>query len=86
MVPSRPKTAAEARGDSCDYRLGLLRRPVLSSGGREARPVGPWTRGRRRGVPCYVSVAELAPGGVSGRLGANPTAEDGPVNDDTEVT
>ena len=50
-----------------------------------ARPVGPWADERRRGVPAYVSVAPLAPGGVSVRLGASPRAEDGPVNDGKEV-
>ena len=33
------------------------------------RPVGPWANGRRQGVPIYVSVAPLAPGGLTARLG-----------------
>ena len=43
---------------------------VRFSGGHRARPVGPWANGRRQGVPNFVSVAPLAPGGVSARLGA----------------
>ena len=35
-----------------------------------ARPVRPSAYGRRQGVPNFVSVAPLAPGGVSARLGA----------------
>ena len=33
-------------------------------------PVGPRANGRRQGLPTYVSVAPLALGGVSARLGA----------------
>ena len=56
------------------------------SGFREAAacPVGPWATGRRQGVPAYVFAASLAPGGVSGRLGANRGAVDGSVNDNEE--
>ena len=35
-----------------------------------ARPVGPGANARVRGVQSYVSVAPLAPGGASGRVGA----------------
>ncbi len=64
------KSPAEARGNSRECRLGLLRCPVRFSGGHGARSVGPWANGRRQGVPNYVSVAPLALGGVSARLGA----------------
>jgi hypothetical protein len=65
------KSAAEARGNSHESTQSLLRCPVRFLGGRQARLVGPWANGRRRGVPAYASVAPLAPGGVSGRLGDN---------------
>ena len=79
-------SAAEARGNSHESTQSLLRCPVRFLGGHGARPVGPWANGRHQGVPAYASVAPLAPGGVSGRWGANPWAEDGPVNDDKENT
>ena len=64
------KKAAEARGNSHESTQSLLRLsgPVLQ--GHGARPVGSWANGHRRGVPAYVVAAPLAPGGVSGRLGA----------------
>ena len=92
MVPFNAKMSEYARGNSHECRLGLLRCSVRSwacpcrQGGHEARPVGPWANGRRQGVPTYVSVAPLALGGVSAPSGANPRADVGPINNDTEVT
>ena len=77
MVPSSARTPEDARGNSHEYRLGLLPSPVrfpvcLRRQRRHgARTGGPWANGRRRGVPSYVSAAPSAPGGVSARLGAN---------------
>ena len=79
-----PKTAAEARGNSGESIQSLFRLSGFR-GGRGAGPVGLWAHGRRQDASPYASVAPLAPGGVSGRLGANPKAEDSPVNDDKEV-
>ena len=86
MVLSSARTSYRARENRREDRLGLLRGPVRFSGGHGTHRGGLWANERRRGVPAYVSVAPLAPGGISGRLGANPKAEDGPHDGDTEVT
>ena len=75
-----------ARGNSARSRQSLFR----LSGPVSGRPRGAtrWAVGERTppGVPDYHLADPMAPGGVSGRLGAERGAEVGPVNDDMEVT
>ena len=70
MVPSRRSRPPRPVGNSRERTQTSWRLSQPRASGPRTRPVGPWGNGRRQGVQTYVSVAPLALGGVSARLGA----------------
>jgi hypothetical protein len=82
---SRPKAAAEARGNSRESRQSLFQRSErrTAAPGRARWAVGERTPPGRTGG--HDRVAPLARGGVPGRLVANPGLKDGPETMTKEV-
>ncbi len=84
MVPSSARVSEDACGDSLYHRRTFRRLSERRARGHRTRHVGPCANGRRWDVPTYV----LAPRRPTRRFcafGANPRAEDGPVNDNKEA-